>query len=349
MDMDSEPAVGAFARLRWEDHKPVDYELMRSDSYRYLNEAREALMPQFLDPSTGEFRADLVREGRCLLCQRSSFEELFWKEGLRFVRCRECDLIQVNPVPVEEVAETFYQSETYDRIMKMHTVDLSAYRRQRFGTERVVAWEALLGRPSAEKPMSVLDVGCADGFVLEAAQEQGWRAYGVDLNPAAVQAAQRKGLNVKLGKLEECFFDEEPSFDVVTMYDLLEHTYHPMTLLVRAYELLKPGGLLVLYVPNWNSLARLVLGTDLFFIWGIFHLSYFTPATLSRAVVWAGFEVVRMETQGMDIADLIWREENRGQGRSMAYLRDYREEFQFIVNASGWASNLRLFARKPGA
>jgi len=346
--MTYERTSSPFARLDPDDHLPVDYGLMRSESYMYINQAREALMGDFLDAGTGRFREELLADSPCLSCSASDFTELFQKEGLRFVECRACGLIQVNPLPVQEVADLFYNSETYNRFMQMHEVDLTDYRKSRFGQERVDAWEMFLGKPSASRPMTALDVGCAGGFVLEVAGERGWNAFGIDLNPRAVEAGRKRGLDLRQLKFEALDVAETGAIDVVAMYDLLEHTYNPREMVSKAFEVLRPGGLFVVYVPNWNSLVRLILGKEAFFIWGIFHLTYFTADTLGRLLTDAGFGIERIETQGMDVADLIWREENRGAGRDMSYCREHMEAFQFVANAGGWGNNLRVYARKPG-
>ena len=332
-----------YPRLRWADHLPVDYATMRSDSYRYLNEVREAVMPRFLDAATGRFKTALLRESPCLLCGERRFTPEFDKEGLSFVRCAACALVQVNPLPIERVADDFYASEHYSRVMQTHVVEKHAYRIDRFATERVDTWERVLG-PGENR--ACLDVGCASGFVLELAHQRGWRACGVDLNQRAVEVARGKGLDVQCAPLESCTF-ADASFDVVTLYDVLEHLYRPMDILRRAHQLLKPGGLLVLYVPNYESFLRLVLGVDAFFIWGIFHLTYFTGETLAHAVRTAGFDVLSIETHGMDMADLIWREEHRGAGRPTDYVREHREKFQFVIDTAGWGNSLRLYASRP--
>ena len=129
------------------------------------------------------------------------------------------------------------------------------------------------------------------------------------------------------------------------MYDVLEHSYDPNSMLRAAYSLLEKDGLLVVYVPNWNSTARQVLGNDVFWIWGLFHISYFTVETLSHVMRQIGFKLFEYETQGMDIADIVWWNENI-KGTDSTILKENIEHFQYSCNVAGLSAGLRIYATK---
>ena len=129
------------------------------------------------------------------------------------------------------------------------------------------------------------------------------------------------------------------------MYDVLEHSYDPRAMVSSATQLLKPDGLMVIYVPNWNSMARHVLGVDTFWIWGIFHLTYFTLDTLSRLTNECGLRIIEYDTQGLDWADIIWRNENIKKS-DVSFLQENIELLQFSANAAGLGAGLRLYLRK---
>lgn len=142
---------------------------------------------------------------------------------------------------------------------------------------------ALLEKLEARtKGRTFLDVGCGLGAFVEAATARGWQGYGIDLAEAAVAAGCRHGLPLR--KMD--FFSDEiapESVDLVTMFEFIEHVPRPGAFLARAQTVLKPGGLLFLTTPNYNSIDRLVLGPDWESI-HVEHLTYFTPKTLRQLI-----------------------------------------------------------------
>lgn len=110
------------------------------------------------------------------------------------------------------------------------------------------------------KPGKVLDIGCATGIFLNAMKQQGWECYGIEPSTYAAQyAASRFGIEVFNGFLAECPYEDE-FFDAVTLWDVLEHLPDPREELARVWQLLKPGGLLVVSMPNSSSWERRTFG-----------------------------------------------------------------------------------------
>ena len=149
----------------------------------------------------------------------------------------------------------------------------------------------------------VLDVGCGLGQFVETANMSGWKAEGLELSREAVGFAHRYGLPVK----ELDFLSEEiksNSYDLVTLFEVIEHVPNPVEFLCRAGEVVRPSGLVYLTTPNFASIGRFLLGKN----WGIIHpehLTYFTPRTLRVLVKKTGlFEIVHFETRNVSMAVL---------------------------------------------
>jgi 2-polyprenyl-3-methyl-5-hydroxy-6-metoxy-1,4-benzoquinol methylase len=138
---------------------------------------------------------------------------------------------------------------------------------------------------------TVLDVGCGNGDFLVKAQRAGWRAFGVDLDPHAVASCRRAGLSASQGTIETV--DIPPgSLDAVTFAHVIEHLHHPWRALVRARELLRPGGFLWLATPNVASAGHAHFGKEWLGLDPPRHLAVFSRGALERAVSEAGFEIV---------------------------------------------------------
>jgi 2-polyprenyl-3-methyl-5-hydroxy-6-metoxy-1,4-benzoquinol methylase len=145
-----------------------------------------------------------------------------------------------------------------------------------------------------------LDVGCGNGDFPELAKRAGWEAFGVELSEHAAAFARSKGLNVVCGTLETAGY-AAGFFDVITMWDVLEHLDHPRRAVEEAHRLLKGGGYLVVRVPNTKfQLLKAFIREDVLrgkrsSLQGNLHLNHFSATTLRRLLTSAGFEVVREE------------------------------------------------------
>ena len=189
-----------------------------------------------------------------------------------------------------------------------------------------------------------LDIGCSTGFVVEAAKNIGWDAIGIDLNPSAINFGKDRGLNLKNKSLDEISFDKE-SFDVISLFDVLEHLPNPTEIISQALGYLKRGGLLFIYVPNWDSASRILLGKDAHFIWPTHHLNYYTPNTIINFLNRFNLKVDYLVTEGLDMVDYIWYQKEV-RNKNMDEIEAIVNELQFFINAGAYGKNLRVIAIK---
>ena len=123
------------------------------------------------------------------------------------------------------------------------------------GFRESLAW---IGRH--RRPGRLLDVGSGTGiFVFLAQRDFGWRGRGIDIcDTSASKAAHEFDVSVDTGDFET--FGYSPGeFDAITMLDVLEHTLDPTAFIRRARDLLKPGGVLYIAVPNQRCLLTVIL------------------------------------------------------------------------------------------
>jgi len=201
------------------------------------------------------------------------------------VKCQNCGLIYTNP------------RFTGDEILDSYAaVEDPLYLEERDG--RVLTFERHL-RPLEKikaPPGKLVDVGAYTGVFVEIAAQHGWDAYGVEPSQWAVAQARERGLHMIEGTLASPELTDA-SFDVVTMWDVIEHVADPLGELVQADRLLKPGGLLVVHTMDIDSgFARLMGGR---WPWLMeMHIYYFSRRTLKHLLEKAGFTVIRIEPQG---------------------------------------------------
>jgi len=227
---------------------------------------------------------------RCIVCGDAP-QPLFERAGVAVVRSPGCGLEWRTPFPSEAQLRELYAGDYLERWGGRDAASYERVRRMKRATHACFLREIVRLRRGGR----LLDVGCATGFLLEVAQEQGFEPFGLDPNPQAVRLARsRFGDRVQQGELDAGVF-EGVAFDVVTLIDVLEHVPDPAALLASVRERLAPGGVLAAVLPNSASLVRRLLGRR----WPHYapeHLFFWTPGALERQLDAAGFGVRAIRT-----------------------------------------------------
>ena len=218
-----------------------------------------------------------------------------------FVRCTGCGLVRLNPRPdVSELAR-IYPPEYYAYNLGSHepgSTRLTDRMKMRMYQRRVMAVLERLGKPGTVR---VLDVGCADGRLLDwyKASSAGARleTHGIELDAAAAERARASGHRVVTGRFEKDSELEPGSFDLILALHVIEHVDDPDAFARRASELLAPGGVFVVATPNWDSAdARRFRGH-----WGGNHFprhwTLYDEETLGALARPVGLELERVEYQ----------------------------------------------------
>jgi SAM-dependent methyltransferase len=196
------------------------------------------------------------------------------------VRCRSCSLVYVNPRIRPDVILSGYAGAEDSQFTDQNEARIKAFRAT---LKKVIR---RLGLDPRGKRL--LDIGCAGGAFLVAARDCGFEVTGVE--PSRWMAAFAKktyGLDVREGILEPGMFAEQ-SFDVITLWDVIEHLPQPHETLTLAARLLKPDGFLLVNYPDIASVAARLLGERWPF-WLSVHLLYYTPKTIYAQLRRAGF------------------------------------------------------------
>jgi SAM-dependent methyltransferase len=197
----------------------------------------------------------------------------------QMVKCRSCGLHYVRPRLRWDLILQGYAGAT-----DPHFVSQVAFREATF--RRCLDRLEAVARPPGKR---VLDVGAAGGSFLAMARERGYEPLGCEPSTWMCGfAREHYGLTLHPGTI----FDmplENGSVDLLTLWDVLEHTPDPQAVLRRAHELLTPGGVLVLSVPDYGSGAARLLGDRWPFLLTV-HLYYFDPPTLTDILRRTGFQ-----------------------------------------------------------
>jgi 2-polyprenyl-3-methyl-5-hydroxy-6-metoxy-1,4-benzoquinol methylase len=149
-------------------------------------------------------------------------------------------------------------------------------------------------RQHAPQAKQILDVGCGNGSFLAVAKDAGYSVYGVDISHAAVKHCAERGIEASAGDFLTMPIKE--GAEIITMWDLVEHLPHPETFCKRAFELLAPGGYLLIKTPRMLGtaftlsrmhpmFAKIILSVP-------FHITFFSTKSMEKMLKSLGYDSI---------------------------------------------------------
>lgn len=156
-----------------------------------------------------------------------------------------------------------------------------------------------------KQPGTLLDVGCGVGIFLQRVKETGWKAVGVDLSSGAVQYARAHGLDVRLGEIEKMKFRPR-SFDVITLFQTIEHIDDPLNILKILRVFLRNGGLLLMTTPSEESFMAKLMGKYWFGYRNVEHIYFYNKHSMTVLLQKAGFRNITMHSENSRALSVPW-------------------------------------------
>ncbi len=273
-------------------------------------------------------KAVLWESTACPLCGDARSRPIFVSGDLLYgcpgeftlARCDGCGHVFLNPRPTRACIGQFYPSDygpfrgTASEFQSPTGVESRA-RRSTFDPRswrwlrRLVLWwieshaapipKLEISNLKSQISKRALELGCAHGAFLDQLRQRGWECVGVEPAGDVAGRARAKGLDVRVGSLEEVVTADQAtfasaSFDAVFAWMVIEHLHDPVATLRLARKLLKPGGWLLFSVPNFGCWERRVFGRFWYALQLPTHLQQFAPATVRRLLESSGYELVEL-------------------------------------------------------
>ena len=231
----------------------------------------------------------IKRLGFCRLCRSDDLKILFIKYGFEVARCRRCGFTLLNFDPNEQFIKNYYSEDFFNDPGTKH--GFSDYEAENENLKKT--FKERIDILKKYKPAGrLLDIGCATGTFMEVAS-QNWDVFGVEISEYASQKAQEKGLKVLQGDLVNSPYADQ-KFDIITMWDTLEHLNHPTQVLQTLKKMTNTGSIIAATTGDVGSLASILTGK----YWHLFnipqHLSYFDKKSASSLFNKAGFKVMQI-------------------------------------------------------
>ena len=222
------------------------------------------------------------------------------------VRCRQCGLVRLNPRPdVSELDRIYpptyyaYNLHAQPPARRRGISSLTTRLKERVYQRRLAKVLARVEAPTG--PIRVLDVGCADGTILDWYKASGHgsriETHGIDFNERAVEVARGRGHRVVVGRFEEEDELERDAFHLILASHVIEHVAAPKAFARHARDLLAPGGIFVVATPNIASRDVRLFGRH----WGGCHFprhwTFYDAESIGRLAQSVGLEVDHVEYQ----------------------------------------------------
>jgi 2-polyprenyl-3-methyl-5-hydroxy-6-metoxy-1,4-benzoquinol methylase len=240
----------------------------------------------------------------CCVCETDDAEPIGTGEDFEYrtsadtflaMQCRSCGLVYLNPRPSVSEFERIYPPSYH--AFDFSEADFGFVHKVRSRLEAKRLLEFCRDLPDDAR---ILDVGCGDGFHLNLLKKYGkasWTLEGVDIDRRAAEMAEKSGLKVHTGSIEEIGLPEN-TYDLAFMIQTIEHVEKPEKVLSAARKVLKPNGKLVIVTDNTDSIDfKFFKGS----YWGGYHFprhwNLFNRKSLSNLAAKTGFEVEELATQ----------------------------------------------------
>ncbi|MBI2620998.1 class I SAM-dependent methyltransferase [candidate division WWE3 bacterium] len=222
----------------------------------------------------------------CRCCGSKNCKTLFTKYGYDVAKCGECSLVFLNFDPADSFFVDYYSKDFFNDRGTKHAY--SDYEKESNSLNRAFA-ERINTLRKYHGGGTLLDIGCATGTFMKAARAS-WKVKGVDVSEYAVLQAKKKDLDVFSGELEGSPYTNQ-KFDIVTLWDTIEHLGDPRKTLRQISKITTPGSVIALTTGDVESTTSRLCGK----LWHLYnipqHLTFFGKGTITKLLGEEGFEV----------------------------------------------------------
>ena len=205
----------------------------------------------------------------------------------QLVRCIDCGLVYLNPRVSKEIILASYSGAEDLTFITQNEERIKTFKKSFLNFAHTFS-------VPTNKNTRVLDIGCAGGAFPKAADDLGFNVVGIEPSKYLCEWGKKEyGLDLRPGILDEHDFEKE-SFDVITLWDVVEHLIDPRVEIKKISYILKKKGYLIVNYPDYNSLVAKLMGLKWPFFLSV-HLFYFSSKTIKMFLSKFGFEIVELK------------------------------------------------------
>lgn len=239
----------------------------------------------FLDKQKNRYKSKYLEKRNCPVCNSSKKKDIFFKEGSKFVSCKVCNMVYLDPVFKDNYLFKYY-SNSPDVQANAHVKEKKFYNSIYNSGIDIIKKKKKIGK--------LMDLGCSGGFFLDIVKKKGWETFGIEINKKEFNIAKKK--NHKVWNVELSKIDKKEKFDVITLWDVFEHIKDPHTILKEMKKRLNNKGLIFLQIPNSHSIAAQILREKCNVFDPIEHVNLYNVNSLKKLFSLTNFKVVNIKS-----------------------------------------------------
>lgn len=237
-----------------------------------------------------------MEQPKCNNCESKKFTVYlsFTNPNANIVSCDECGLMYLTPQPKKEAREDVYNEFYFKREVSKNK-NVSGYRSYREDQyiHNFYFSKILKKINRYKKRRAIFEIGSAMGFFLDIASQQGFEAEGIEISKYCVDFGKNE-LNLNIQKTDFSQYKTDKRFDVVALFQTLEHLPDPKSTLKKINKILKNNGIVIITTPNQKSLISKLFGKKWFEYKPTEHLFYYNPQSISYLLRDCNFDKIKV-------------------------------------------------------
>tara|TARA_B100000686_G_scaffold344797_1_gene428163 strand:+ start:2053 stop:3045 length:993 start_codon:yes stop_codon:yes gene_type:complete len=310
------------------------HSLRGKEFYKEVLDFRKKILPLH------KHRIQKAEEYQCLLCGNNEGSLLLeWEEGYQLIQCGQCgascpniSFLEQSGVSSELVAKEI-QYEIYVKMIDRQY----DYRKNQFGGDR---YRYIVERLDLDPhQIRLLDVGCGAGYFLSYLKDQKVQAKGLDANLNTVRYCRERGLDVDSGDVAD---EPDEEYDVVVLFDVLEHLLNPVSVMKDVARKLKPEGYVVAFTTNIHSLSYELMGSHENTLLPFEHICFYDRKSFQFLAEKAGLRIHSLDTFGLDVMDYLLMKEHNDNFPYTQKLHEMMVLVQGCLDRMGVSNHFRL-------
>ncbi len=266
----------------------------------------------------------------CLVCNSSNIGAMKGYDVHQLGKCNDCGFVFMLRIPTQQELADYYSVYSYGKEQYLSPLTIASYN----------SW--LDEMEKYRHTNNLLDVGCGQGWFLDAAKKRGWNVYGTEYSETAVNNCKARGINMFQGVLNPSDF-KGLEMDVIVSIEVIEHINTPHQELKNIYSLLRKGGLFYLTTPNFNCYLRYQVKDKFSVIHYPEHLSYYSPTTLNDVMKRNGFKKIKTLTTGISITRF---QQSKGKKTEVVAKNTSDEKLRETLNSNSLLKFIKTIANK---